>query len=327
MKLYRRRLTLTCLLGLLIAGGAARAQIDYPNKPVQIISDSAPGSAVDVGLRIIADGLSQHWNQQVLVVNQPGAGGAISAVAAAKAPPDGYTLYAPALSVFLTVPGKAPNLPLELPRDFLPVGYTVDQPMAIGISPKLGVNTLSELIALAKQKPGEISYAVTGVGRLTHLTGELLQIRGDINLQMVPYTGGSAQALTDVLGGRIAMIIDGYTGLSSAFQAGQLKPLAVASAQRLPEAPNLPTVAETIPGFIATGWQAVVAPKGTSEAVINKASADLRAVLVKPEIKDKLAARGSFIRPMTPQEVLKYINDQQTLWKPALERVAAQTQK
>jgi tripartite-type tricarboxylate transporter receptor subunit TctC len=278
-------------------------------------------------LRIIADGLSQHWNQQVLVVNQPGAGGAISAVAAAKAPPDGYTLYAPALSVFLTVPGKAPNLPLELPRDFLPVGYTVDQPMAIGISPKLGVNTLSELIALAKQKPGEISYAVTGVGRLTHLTGELLQIRGDINLQMVPYTGGSAQALTDVLGGRIAMMIDGYTGLSSAFQAGQLKPLAVASAQRLPEAPNLPTVAETIPGFIATGWQAVVAPKGTSEAVINKASADLRAVLVKPEIKDKLAARGSFIRPMTPQEVLKYINDQQTLWKPALERVAAQTQK
>jgi tripartite-type tricarboxylate transporter receptor subunit TctC len=327
MKLYRCGFTLTCLLSLLIAGGAARAQIDYPNKAVQIISDSAPGSAVDVGLRIIADGLSQHWNQQVLVVNQPGAGGAISAMAAAKAPPDGYTLYAPALSVFLTVPGKAPNLPLELPRDFLPVGYTVDQPMAIGISPKLGVNTLSELIALAKQKPGEISYGVTGVGRLTHLTGELLQIRGDINLQMVPYTGGSAQALTDVLGDRIAMIIDGYTGLSSAFQSGQLKPLAVASAQRLPDAPNLPTVAETIPGFIATGWQVVVAPKGTSDAVINKASADLRAVLVKPEIKDKLAARGSFVRPMTPQEVLKYINDQQTLWKPALERVAAQTQK
>jgi tripartite-type tricarboxylate transporter receptor subunit TctC len=326
MKLYRRRFTLTCLLGLLLAGGTARAQTDYPSKPVRIISDSAPGSAVDVGLRIIGDGLSQHWGQQVIVENRPGAGGAISAKAAAGAPPDGYTLYAPAFSVFLAVPGKAPNLPLVLPRDFLPVGYTVDQPIAIGVSPELGVNTLSELIALAKKRPGEISYGVTGVGRLTHLTGELLQIRADIKLQMVPYTGGSAHALSDALGGRIGMVIEGYTGLAGAFQSGQLKPLAVASLKRLPDAPDLPTVAETIPGFIATGWQAVVVPNGTPEAVINKASTDLRAVLVKPEIKDKLAARGSFVRPMTPQEVLKYINDQQTLWKPAIERIAAQTQ-
>src|SRR4029450_9354947 len=106
--------------------------IDYPSKPVRIISDSAPGSAIDVGLRIIADGLTQPWNQQVVVVNQPGAGGAISANAAAAAPPDGYTLYAPALSVFLPLPGKAPNLPLELPRDFLPIGFTAEQPMSIG---------------------------------------------------------------------------------------------------------------------------------------------------------------------------------------------------
>jgi tripartite-type tricarboxylate transporter receptor subunit TctC len=325
MKLHRFGLTVACLLGLVLAAGAAQAQADYPNKPVRIISDSAPGSAIDVGLRIIADGLNQQWGQQVVVENRPGAGGAISAKAAAEATPDGYTLYAPALSVFLTVPGKAPNLPLVLPRDFLPVGYTADQPMAIGVSPKLGVNTLPELIALAKKKPGEISYAVSGVGRLTHLTGELLQVRADIKLQMVPYTGGSAQALSDALGGRIGMVIEGYTGLTGAFQSGQLKPLAVAGAQRLPNVPNLPTVAETIPGFIATGWQAVVVPKGTPEALINKASADLRTVLNKPDIKGKLAARGSFVRPMTPGEVLKYINDQQTLWKPALERIAAQS--
>lgn len=220
MKLYRRRFTLTCLLSLLLAGGTARAQTDYPSKPVRIISDSAPGSAVDVGLRIIGDGLSQHWGQQVVVENRPGAGGAISTKAAAGAPPDGYTLYAPAFSVFLAVPGKAPNLPLVLPRDFLPVGYTVDQPIAIGVSPELGVNTLSELIALAKKRPGEISYGVTGVGRLTHLTGELLQIRADIKLQMVPYTGGSAHALSDALGGRIGMVIEGYTGLAGAFSVG-----------------------------------------------------------------------------------------------------------
>lgn len=323
MKLYRCLLA-ACVLGLTLLTGIAQAQ-DYPTKPVRIISDSAPGSAVDITLRIIAEGLNQHWNQQVVVENRPGAGGAISAKAAADAPPDGYTLYAPALSVFLAIPGKAPNLPLVLPRDFLPVGFTAEQPMAIGVSPKLGVNTLPELIALAKQKPGEISYAVSGVGRLTHLTGELLQIQTNIKLQMVPYTGGSAQATTDALGGRIGMVIEAYTGLVGAFQSGHLKPLAIAAAERLPSAPNIPTVAETIPGFIATGWQAVVAPKGTPESIINKASADLRAVLLKADVKEKLATRGSFVRPMTPAEVLKFINDQQALWKPAIERIAAQT--
>lgn len=326
MKPYRYPITWACLFGLLLAAGTAFAQTDYPNKPVRIISDSAPGSAVDIGLRIVAEGLSQHWGQQAIVENRPGAGGAISAKVAAEAAPDGYTLYAPALSVFLTVAGKAPNLPLVLPRDFLPVGYTADQPMAIGVSPKLGVNTLPELIALAKQKPGAISYGVSGFGRLTHLTGELLQIRADVKLQMVPYTGGSAQATTDALSGRIGLVIEGYIGLAGAFQSGHLKPLAVAAAQRLPGVPNVPTVSETLPDFIATGWQAVVVPKGTPQAVINKASADLRAVLVKPDIKEKLAARGSYVRPMTPEQLLKYINDQQTLWKPALERIAGQTQ-
>ena len=323
MKLHRHSFMIACLLGLMVTAGEARAQADnYPNKPVRIISDSAPGSAVDVGLRIIADGLGQHWGQQVVVVNHPGAGGAISARVATEATPDGYTLYAPALSVFLTVPGKAPNLPLELPRDFMPVGYTADQPMTVAVAPALGVNTLPELIALAKKKPGELSYAVSGVGRLTHLTGELLQIRADIKLQMVPYTGSSAQAISDVIGGRIPIVIEGYTGLAGAFQSGTLKPLAVAAAQRLPSAPNLPTVTETLPGFVAVGWQVVVAPRGTPEPIIKKASDDLRIVLSKPENKDKLAARGSFVRPMSPTEVLIFVRDQQVLWKPALERIA-----
>jgi tripartite-type tricarboxylate transporter receptor subunit TctC len=301
------------------------AQADnYPNKPVRIISDSAPGSAVDVGLRIIADGLGQHWGQQVLVVNHPGAGGAVSARVAAEALPDGYTIYAPALSVFLTLPGKAPNLPIELPRDFAPIGFTADQPMSIGVSPTLGVNTLPELIALAKKRPGELSYAVSGVGRLTHLTGELLQIRSDIKLQMVPYTGGSAQALSDVIGGRISMVIEGYTGLAGAFQSGSLKALAVGSAQRLPSVPELPAIAETLPGFVASGWQAVVAPRDTPEAIAKRVSDDLRKVLTRPDIKEKLAARGSYVRPMSPAEITAFIRDQQQLWKPALESIASQ---
>ena len=227
MTSHRDYLKIAGLLALAIAmPSQAYAQVDsYPNRPVRIISDSAPGSAVDVGLRIIADGLGQHWGQQVLVVNHPGAGGAVSARVAAEAVPDGYTLYAPALSVFLTLPGKAPNLPVELPRDFAPIGFTADQPMSIGVSPALGINTLPELIALAKKRPGEISYAVSGVGRLTHLTGELLQIRTGIKLQMVPYTGGSAQALSDVIGGRISMVIEGYAGLAGAFASGRSRRL------------------------------------------------------------------------------------------------------
>ena len=327
MKPYRFFFSLSCLLTLI--GGAsseAGAQADsYPNRPVRIISDSGAGSAIDVSLRIIADGLSQHWGQQVIVANHPGAGGAISARVATEAPPDGYTVYAPALSVFLTLPGKAPNLPLELPRDFVPIGFTAEQPMSIGASPTLGVANLKELIALAKKKPGEISYAVSGVGRLTHLTGELLQIRGDIKLQMVPYTGGSAQALSDIMSGRISMVIEGYSGLAGAYQAGQLKPLAIAAAQRLPNLPDLPAVSETLPGVVATGWQVVVAPRGTPDAIVRQVSADLRKVLGTPEIKDKLAARGAYVRPMTPEEATAFVRDQQKLWKPALERIAAST--
>lgn len=302
---------------------AAQAEA-YPNKPIRMISDSAPGSSPDVGLRIVAEALGQHWGQQVVVVNHPGASGAISARVAAEATPDGYTLYAPALSTFLALPGRAPNLPLMLPRDFIPIGFTFDQPMSIGASPTLGVNTLPELITLAKSKPGAISYSVAGVGRMTHLTGELLQIRADIKLQMVPYTGGAAQALSDIISGRISMIVEGYAGMSGIYQAGSLKPLAVGSAQRLQEAPHIPTVAETLPGFVAAGWQVIVAPNGTSDAIVKKVSTDLRQVLSKPDVVSRLSGRGSYPRIMTAPETEAFVQEQQRLWKPAMERIASQ---
>jgi tripartite-type tricarboxylate transporter receptor subunit TctC len=292
---------------------------------VRLISDSAPGSAVDVGLRTIADALSQHWGQQVVIENRPGAGGAISARVAAEAPNDGYTLYAPALSVFLTLPGKAPNLPVVIPRDFVPIGFTAEQPMSIGASPTLGVSTLPELIALAKKRPGEIAYAVSGVGRLTHMTGELLQLRAGIKLQMIPYTAGSAHALSDIVGGRIPVVIEGYSGLAGAYQSGQLKALAIATEKRLAALPDVPAVSETIPEFVAAGWQVVVAPLGTSDAIVRKTSADLRTVLARSDVTEKLVARGGYPRPMTPEEAVAFVAAQQKLWKPALDEIARQT--
>src|SRR6266700_2623592 len=215
-----------------------------------------------------------------------------------------------------------PNNSVRLISDFAPVGFTFDQPLAIAVSPKLGVKTLQELIDLARKKPGELSYAVTGVGRFTHLAGELLQLRTGIKLQMIPYSGNSTQAIADVYAGRIPIMLEGYTGLEPAFQSGNLVPLAVGTARRLPSVPDLPTIAETVPDLIATGWNVVLTPNGTPEPIIAKASEALRAALEMADVRELLAVRGSFARPMSPNEVIAFIRDQQILWKPAIERIA-----
>jgi tripartite-type tricarboxylate transporter receptor subunit TctC len=313
------------LLALATAAASPAQADDYPNRSVRIISDSAPGSAVDVTFRLVMDRLGSLWGQQIVPVDQPGASGAIAAHAASEAIPDGYTLFAPALSLFIAVPGKADNLPLILPRDFLPVGSLSEQPMFICATPASGIKTLPQLIERAKQHPGEISFAATGIGRVTHLTGELLQSRAGIKLQVVPYTAGPASALNDVLGGRIPLIIEGYSGLAGAIQAHTIDVLAVASTRRLPDFPDIPTVAETLPGFAAGGWQGIVAPLGTPAAVIQKVNDGLQKVLSEPDLAKPLALRGSYVNPMSPAEVNAFINAQQAQWLPVLEAFAAKT--
>jgi tripartite-type tricarboxylate transporter receptor subunit TctC len=310
-----------CALGWL-AAPAAYAQADnYPQKPVTIISDAAPGSTPDVDARFIAAGLSKAWQQQVIIINHAGANGSIAARVAAEAAPDGYTLFMPALSTFVALQSIAPNLPLKLPRDFLPIGFTAENPMFVAVTPGLGVSTLPELIALAKKQPGTISIAVTGVGRLTHLTGLLLQDRAGIQLLAVPYNGGPAAALSDVGAGRVSMIIEGYSGIVGAIKAGQVKVIAVAAAQRLPQFPDLPPVAETLPSFSATGWQVLVAPRGTPDAIINKVEADLAKVVSDPEFQKLLSNIGSYSHAMNAREALAFVEEQQRTWLPLLEKI------
>jgi tripartite-type tricarboxylate transporter receptor subunit TctC len=225
------------------------------------------------------------------------------------------------LSAFVALPGTAANLPIEVPRDFLPIGYMGGSPMFISAAPALGVGNLAELIALAKKRPGEITYGTNGPGRLTHLTGELLQSRAGIKLLMVPYSGGTAQVLNDIMGGRIALALDAYSGVAGAIEAGTVKPLAVASLQRMPNFPNLPTAAETLPGFVASGWQTLVAPVGTPERIVSKISDDLRTALADPQTRSKLATLGRDAPPMSPAEATAFIHGEQRMWAPILQQI------
>ncbi len=190
------RVLIFAIAAALSLTAGVEAQGTYPEKPVRIILDSAPGSSTDVSVRLMAERLSAIWKHQVVVDNRPGGGGSMAARAGQAATPDGYTLYVGAASTFIAVkgaPGVAPNLPIELPRDFTPIGFITLQPMFIAVAPQLGVKSLPELIALAKNKPDQLSYATTGRGRMTHLTMELLQERAGIKLQMIPYTGDRPQ--------------------------------------------------------------------------------------------------------------------------------------
>jgi tripartite-type tricarboxylate transporter receptor subunit TctC len=232
-----------------------------------------------------------------------------------------------AASAFVALPGTADNLPIQVPRDFTPVGYLGGAPMYVAAAPWLNVKTLPDLIALAKQKSGEVSYGVNGIGRLTHLTGELLQQQAGIKLLMVPYSGGTAQIISDMMGKRVGLVLDAYSGIAGAVAAGNVVPLAVASASRMPDSPNLPTVAETLPGFESVGWQALLAPAGTPDAIVRKVNADLLKAMHAPDIRKRLADLGRDDRPMTPADLSAFIQNEQKKWGPIEQQIAAQTQK
>jgi len=311
-------------LALPAASGVHAQAGGYPSRSVTIISDAGAGSSVDVATRVVAEGLSKIWGQNVVVVNHPGANGSIAAHAASEAAGDGYTLYAPASSTFIALPTVAPNLPVKLPRDFLSLGFIADQPIFFAVDPASGITSLRQLIDRAKKEPGTIATAVSGIGRITHLTTVLLQREAGIKLVPVPYTGGPSAALADVAAGRVSMIVEGYTGIMGAVNAAQVKLIATCAAQRLPEFPDLPTVAETLPGFSSSGWIVLAAPLGMPAPVIAKVNADLNEILTDPDIKRRLAATGNYTHPMTPDETQAFVAKQQATWLSVLQTISAQ---
>lgn len=294
---------------------------NYPEKPVTVIVGVAAGASPDIIGRIVADRLAQLWRQQVLIVNRPGGGGIIAAQAAALANPDGYTLYMPLSSSFVVLPeSKAHRVKAaELFRELTPIGLIGEQPMAIAVSPSLGVSTLPELIVLAKSQPGQILYGATR-GSVPHMTGELLQIRSGIKLSYVP-TPGAAKVVQDVLSGNLSMVVDSLPSLTGALQTGGIKGLAIAASKRLATHPDLPLVSETLPNVQAKGWFALMAPAKTPELVLRRIAVDLRTALNHSELKQKFEAIGTFSLPSTAEETRAYIRAEQDLWRPIVQQL------
>lgn len=321
-----RRSLLAGASGTLLAlAGAARAE-NYPNGPVKIIIGVGPGSSADVICRLLADHLSRMWGQQAIVFNQPGGGGAIGIRAAGSAAPDGSTLYMSLASNYVLLPEMQATLPYNVGRDFVPIGFVGDQPLAITAAPVLGVNTLPEFIALAKKRPGELNVSAGLAGSVLHLTAEWLRTAAGIDFTIVHYPA-IPQAMADLMGGRIQGTIDSISGVAGVLRGGQLKAVAVASEKRLPNFPDLPAASETLPGFVASGWLALMAPPKTPEPIAQKVSADLRTVLAKPEVQQRMQDLGTYPIPMSPAELASFIAKQQKTWQPVIAEVGIKSRK
>ena len=306
-----------------ISCGPVLAQ-GWPSRPVKVIMATAAGSAPDVTARVVTDRLAQIWGQQVLILNRPGAGGLIALQALATAEHDDHTLYFPSSSSLVVLPETHSKLPLDFERDLVPIGIIGESPFMIVAGNAVGVSTLPELIALAKRKPGELTYAANFRGSLPNMTGEMFASHAGIKLTFIPYPG-APPALQDVLGGRVSLMVEGIAAFTGVLQSNSVKALAVTSPSRLANFPDLPTAAQSLPGYQSRGWTAVIAPAGTSDDVVRKVNADLRTVLDIPEVKSRLESSATYVRHMSPAETRDYIRAEQQAWRPVVRQFGVTT--
>jgi tripartite-type tricarboxylate transporter receptor subunit TctC len=302
----------------LFLGSAAAA--DFPSKPVRFITGANPGSTGDVLGRVLGDNLSTLWKQPVIVDNRPGGGGVIASQATLAAPADGHTVCICAGSYVTITPATTANMPYDVDKDFTPIAFVAEIPLVIGARPDLPYKTLAQLIAYAKANPDKINYAANTPGTFPHLATEYFSQRAGIQMHFIPYKG-SAPALTDLFGGRLDLVVEGVAALGGAIKAGQLRALGVTSTRRDPTLPDVPALAETIPGFSAIGFYVVLAHAKTPEPLSAKLSDDFRQVLAKPEVAAKLAETGNYVRPMTRAEVAAFIKRERETWGAVIQKL------
>jgi tripartite-type tricarboxylate transporter receptor subunit TctC len=318
---YTQRLTLhgryAAALALLFAlsvlpATSVRAQ-DYPDRAVKIIVPFAAGGTADAVPRLVADWLSRKWGQPVIIENRTGAGGNIGADFAYHSTPDGYTLLSSPPPPLVINQNLYPNLGFD-PAKFEPIIVMAHVPNALIVSPKnLRASSVSELIEYLRENPDKVTAATQGNGTTSHLTAELFQVMAKVKLRFIPYRG-SAPALQGLLAGDVDLMFDNLGVSLPLVEAGNLKLLGVASAKRLPSLPDVPTIAETLPGFEAVAWYAIVAPPGTPKSITEKINADVNEALRQPDIQDRLKKLSAETFGGSTEQTAKYLRQEIERW-------------
>lgn len=300
MRRFEKLLFAVVLLCSAFALPAAHAQSDYPSKPIKWIVPYPPGGTTDLLARLMGQYLSTRLGQQVLIENRAGGGNNIGTEMAIKSPPDGYTIFLvnPANAINATL---YPKLPFVFLDDLLPIGGLIRVPNVMTVTKNFPANTVAEFIDYGKKNPGKINMASSGSGTSVHLSGELFKFMTGIDMKHVPYRG-AGPATTDLIGGQVDVLFDNMPSIIGHIRGGSVRALGVTSAQRSPALPDVPTVAETVPGYEASAWFGAAAPKGTPPAVIARLNREINAALVDPAMKAKLADLGGVAIGGTPEQ-------------------------
>ena len=278
----------------------AAAQSDYPNRPIKWIVPYPPGGTTDLLARLMGQYLSTKLGQQILIENKAGGGNNIGTDFAVKSPPDGYTIHLvnPANAINATL---YPKLPFNYLEDMVPIAGIVRVPNVMTVTKNFPARTVQEFIDYGKKNPGKINMASSGAGTSVHLSGELFKFMTGIDMKHVPYKG-AGPAITDLIGGQVDVLYDNMPSIIGHIRAGSVRALGVTSAQRSPALPDVPTVAETVPGYEASAWFGAAAPKGTPRAAIERLNREINAALADPAMRAKLADLGGMPIPGTPEQ-------------------------
>ena len=306
-----RKFARSWALGLLFACAAAAAQT-FPAKPVKFIVPITPGGSNDVVARAIAQKLTETWGQPVVVENRPGAGMNLGAEAVAKSPPDGYTWLLGANNLFAINPHMG-KLPFDVFKDFAPVTAVATVPFVMVVNPAVPAKNVAEFIAYAKANPGKLNYASSGNGSPQQLAAELLARSAGLALQHVPYKG-AVPAITDLLGGRVQLFIGAINSLMPHVKENKLRLLAGAGAKRFAALPDMPAIAETVPGVALDVWLGVFMPGATPKDIVAKVNGDIARALNTPEVRSSLAAQGIETLTSTPEALAQTIRDDHARW-------------
>jgi tripartite-type tricarboxylate transporter receptor subunit TctC len=311
------------LLAACLALGAAPAWAQkYPEKPVRIVVPFPAGGIADVYARIIAARAAESWGQPVLVENRPGAGGNLAADAVAKSAPDGYTLVMGSVGTHAVNVSLFSKMPYDPVADFAPVALVAESDSLLVVHPSVPARSVAELIALARAKPGGLTFASAGPGTTSHLAGELFKSMAGIDMLHVPYKGNTP-AITDLLGGQTSLLFATMPTVLPHAKAGKLRALATCAAARATATPELPTVGETLPGFAVTNWVGFFAPAGTPPDIVLRWNGEVQRVMQAADMQARLAGEGARFVPMAPPQFAAYVRAEIAKWAPIVKASGA----